>query len=116
MAFYLRDILFQKFWLFFPQSQHFCVRDISKLLASLCDKNDLSEEAGECITKKNISKTDIFHGRTFVKFPLDLGASIGAGLLKGEGILYFAQSKAEDSTPKDFVGIKEKKVSRVKDW
>lgn len=26
------------------------------------------------------------------------------------------QSKAEQSTPKDFVGIKEKKVSRVNDW
>lgn len=78
-------------------------------MASLSDKNDLSEEAGECITKKTISKTDIFHGRTFVRLPLDLGARIGAGLLKGEGILYFTQSKAEDSIPKDFVGIKEKK-------
>lgn len=36
--------------------------------------------------EKHSKHSDIFHGRTFVGFPLDLGASTGAGLLKGEGI------------------------------
>lgn len=52
---YVPEVLFV-----FPSIPTFLGLYISKLLASLYGNNKLSEEAGECITKKNIPNTLTF--------------------------------------------------------
>lgn len=94
---YLREVMFQKFWWFFPQTQHFWLWEISKILASFCDKINFPKKQVNVSPRKTFQRLWHFLWQNICKVSIGLGA----GLLKGEGILNFRQSKAEDSTPKD---------------
>lgn len=55
-----------------------------------CDKISFHKKEGNASSTETFQR--IWHLSRFARFALDFGVSTGAGLLKGEGILYFSQS------------------------